>query len=382
MLRCEGCTGPQMAFMVGGSLSLRVQPRRAIARRSAAAPLSLRSAASRSTSRSTPIRVVSKPTTTRKECASFLRQRRVGETASRASGSSADAPSSPSSDAKGDDDLFFGYTALICIQGLWLLSGVLGTWAFGAWPYGRNAGYYFLGFGETTSLLVPQLAASVVLRSAALRSRLTGTTFKELNLSLLVSSTLLFVAELFQAILEGGIGFKTLSATITAAISYVALRRHGWPKFFPPPTKIIVGDNDLKPLSRAYFALFACTGALVALNTVGSGVLSYLFGKATMEVILEPHHFITFAALLAIQGGTLHTLQSASVAGEKRLSSETYKRLNLGVAVSAVSALVGILWAAKMKCHVLWVFLTLGLYNVAGLLASSWGYYVGNTYEG
>ena len=80
-------------------------------------------------------------------------------TASRASGSSADAPSSPSSDAKGDDDLFFGYTALICIQGLWLLSGVLGTWAFGAWPYGRNAGYYFLGFGETTSLLVPQLAA-------------------------------------------------------------------------------------------------------------------------------------------------------------------------------------------------------------------------------
>ena len=52
---------------------------------------------------------------------------------------------------------------------------------------------------------------------------------------------------------------------------------------------------------------------------------------------------------------------------EKRLSSETYKRLNLGVAVSAVSALVGILWAAKMKCHVLWVFLTLGLFLPGGV---------------
>ena len=62
---------------------------------------------------------------------------------------------------KGDDDLFYGYTALLCVQALWLVSGLLGTWAFGAWPYGQDAGYYFLGFGETTALLIPQLAAAV-----------------------------------------------------------------------------------------------------------------------------------------------------------------------------------------------------------------------------
>ena len=278
---------------------------------------------------------------------------------------------------KGDDDLFFGYTALIVLNFVWVVSGMLGTWAFGAWPYGRNAGYYFLGFGETTALLVPQLAATVVLRSAALRSRLTGTTFKVLNLSLLVSSSLLFVAELLQSISEGGIGFKTISATVTAAVSYLALKRHGWPKF-----KLDVGDGNLTNLARAYFALSACTGGLVLANTIGSGVLSFLFGRAAGELILEAHHFITFAALLTIQGGVLHTLQSASVAGDKRMSSDTYKKLNLGVIVSSVSALVGIAWAAKMNCKVLWVFLTLGIYNVAQLAACSFGLYIGKTFKG
>ena len=205
---------------------------------------------------------------------------------------------------KGDDDLFYGYTALLCVQALWLVSGLLGTWAFGAWPYGQDAGYYFLGFGETTALLIPQLAAAVVLRSAALRSRLTGTTFKVLNASLLASSALLFVAELFQSISEGGIGFKTLSASVTAVVSFLALRRHGWPTF-----KLSVGDNNLQTLSKSYLGLTASTGILVALNTFGAVLLSFLFGKVTREVILEPHHFITFAALLAIQGGILHTLQ-------------------------------------------------------------------------
>ncbi|QDZ19661.1 hypothetical protein HOP50_03g21790 [Chloropicon primus] len=279
-------------------------------------------------------------------------------------------------ESKGDDDLFFGYTALSCVQALWLLSGLLGTWAFGAWPYGKNAGYYFLGFGETTALLMPQLAASVVLRSAALRGRLTGTTFKVLNLSLLVSSTLLFVAEVFQSISEGGIGFKTLSATITAAISYIALKRHGWPTF-----KFELGENKLLALSKGYFGLSACTGVFMVLNTLGSGVLSFLFGKLTGETILEPHHFITFAALLAIQGGILHTLQTAAVAGEKRLSSETYRNLNLGVILSAISALMGIFWASTMKCQVLWVFLTLGVYNIAQLVACSSGFYLGKTYK-
>ena len=277
---------------------------------------------------------------------------------------------------KGDDDLFFGYTALLCVQSLWLVSGLLGTWAFGAWPYGKDAGYYFLGFGETTALLIPQLAASVVLRSAALRSRLTGTTFKVLNLSLLASSALLFVAELFQSLSEGGIGFKTLSATLTAGISYIALRRHGWPKF-----KLSIGDNNLQKLAQSYLILSVCTGALIVLNSLGSGVLSYLFGKATREIILEPHHFITYAALLAIQGGILHTLQSAAVAGEKRLSSDTYKKLNFGIILSAISALMGIGWAAKMKCQVLWVFLTLGLYNIAQLIACCSGLYIGETYK-
>merc|ERR1711904_766130 len=277
---------------------------------------------------------------------------------------------------KGDDDLFYGYTALLCVQALWLVSGLLGTWAFGAWPYGQDAGYYFLGFGETTALLIPQLAAAVVLRSAALRSRLTGTTFKVLNASLLASSALLFVAELFQSISEGGVGFKTLSASVTAVVSFLALRRHGWPTF-----KLSVGDNNLQTLSKSYLGLTASTGILVALNTFGAGLLSFLFGKVTREVILEPHHFITFAALLAIQGGILHTLQSASVAGEKRLSSDTYKKLNLGSILSSISALVGICWAAKMKCKVLWIFLTLGLYNIAQLGAASTGFYIGKTYK-
>jgi len=304
-----------------------------------------------------------------------LRQRqRQGLHSTSASASASDR----SENESGGDDLYFGFTALICVQSLWLVSGLLGTWAFGAWPYGKDAGYYFLGFGQTTALLIPQLASSIVLRSASLRNRLSGTTFKVLNLSLFASSVLLFVAELFQSISEGGIGFKTLSATLTAAVSYLALRRHGLPEF-KFSTQGAIGK--VLTLAQAYFILTVWTGALVVSNSVGSGLISFLFGKVTREVILEPHHFITFAALLAIQAGTLHTLQSAAVAGEKRLSSDTYKKLNLGGILSAISALLGICWAAKMKCQVLWVFLTLGTYNLAQLAACAYGFFVGSTFK-
>ena len=74
-------------------------------------------------------------------------------------------------------------------------------------------------------------------------------------------------------------------------------------------------------------------------------------------------------------------MQSAAVAGRKRLSSDTYKKLNVAGILSSVAALVGMLWSAKMKCQVIWVFLTLGLYNVAQLAACAAGLYIGKTYK-
>ena len=90
---------------------------------------------------------------------------------------------------------------------------------------------------------------------------------------------------------------------------------------------------------------------------------------------------ITYAALLVIQGGVLYTLQTAAVAGEKRLSSETYKKLNLGTIMGSFCALAGFFWAAKMECRVVWVILTLGTYNLVQLSASAFGYYKGYTYK-
>ena len=88
---------------------------------------------------------------------------------------------------------------------------------------------------------------------------------------------------------------------------------------------------------------------------------------------------LTFCAISTLIPYLL--VQSAAVAGRKRLSSDTYKKLNVAGILSAAAALVAIAWSAKMKCQVIWVFLTLGLYNVAQLAACSVGLYVGKAHK-
>ena len=273
----------------------------------------------------------------------------------RANAADGSAAAGSDAGAGGDGMLALGYGVLFVLHVIWLMSGLLGTWAFGAWPQGgSDAPFYFIGWSQTTALLFPPLLAATVLRSAAGRGRLGGTTFKTLNLSLAASSCVVFLAEVLQAFAEGGIGFKMLVAAITAAVSVGALRRHGVPPLAKLKTSMLTPASDadpatLVPLARAYAALACASLLFAALFAVGAPWLSGALRLLTSDEVLLSHHFLTCAALLLVQAGMLQTLHGAAIAGAKRMASDTYRKLNLGACVSGAFAVLAYLWSIRLS---------------------------------
>ena len=101
-------------------------------------------------------------------------------------------------------------------------------------------------------------------------------------------------------------------------------------------------------------------------------IVNFLVGSHT---IFTSGTFCLFAAFV------LNTLQSAAVAGPKRLSSVTYKQLNLSLVGAGGWMLLGMAWSAYIGLQALPVLLPYALIGSSLVAVGYTGYRTGAAYK-
>lgn len=213
-------------------------------------------------------------------------------------------------------------------------------------------------------VLIVAVAALKVMKGAAARGRLSGGTFRMLALGLLAGFGVVTYHAIFQVIqvlvsagTGAGIslsGVATLSlgyvaaaaGSLTVAAAYRTLEVQTLPKF-----KLAV-QSESAPLTA-----LAVGYAVAAIHAVVWGGALVLYSK--LKLIGALRCFVVAA--------TAHVCQTAAVAGPKRLSSETYQLLNLGLAMDGTVRLATI--ALRGYSASLLLFPALSLVTAAAGLA-------------
>ena len=240
----------------------------------------------------------------------------------------------------------------------------------GARPPSPPPSIYLLSMVSAVAALVPAFAVADVVLSATRRGRLTGTTFKVLNAGLLANAAVLFVAEALNE--AWPFGLRLLYAVASGAVAALNLKDFGFPAF----------EFEFKDaLGCAYGAL---SGLAVLSGTALVAMSSALSRSLEIEGLdvtaIGSHTIITFGGFCFLLFFLFHVLQSAAAAGPKRLSSATYKELNLAGALASAIMICGVLasigmgftgtllaWAALLQCG-------------GALVACSAGFWIGHTY--
>lgn len=226
-----------------------------------------------------------------------------------------------------------------------------------------SAGSMSVHIGRLQALIVT-VAALKVMKGAAARGRLSGGTFRMLALGLLAGFGVVTYHAVFQVIqvlvsAMTGAGIS-LSAVATLSLGYVAaaagaltvaaayrtLEEQTLPKF-----KLAV-QAETMPLTA-----LAVGYAVAAMHAVVWGGAVVLYSK--LKLIGALRCFVVAACA--------HVCQTAAVAGPKRLSSETYQLLNLGLVVDGAVRLATV--AFRGYSASLWLFPALSLVTAGAGLA-------------
>jgi hypothetical protein len=196
----------------------------------------------------------------------------------------------------------------------------------------------------------------------AKKNRLTGTTFKLLNVGLLLSciptimSTVPIALSLQHYVMSNQIVgalaslVRLVHAYIAVSVTYAALLAHGLPTI----KLSVVG-----PLSLTYVALAFCT--LFGLPMTGNSMM------------LES----------AMSTSMLYALHGAAAAGAQRLSSHTYLALNGAVVLSSLFKLFGLVttYPGKFTLSVVTQNLSFFAIPLVSLVAAAVGIFKGATYK-
>ncbi|CAE7357795.1 CCD1 [Symbiodinium sp. CCMP2456] len=205
--------------------------------------------------------------------------------------------------------------------------------------------FYHKVVNPTAMPVIVTAIACGVLRSASARDRLGGGTFRLLSLGLLFACSLLFlraissVGVLLAVASKGPVSLR-VEALLLAQVPILFVSCFG--------CKAAYGTLAKEGLPKFKMALRAEKGRkwLLTLLAVGYFVTSLhqvLWGSASL--------FGGFPALGALRcfvvAACAHVCQTAAVAGPKRLSSETYRTLNLALLLDATARIAMLVAAAN-----------------------------------
>lgn len=236
-------------------------------------------------------------------------------------------------------------------QGEGYAATVKTNWGRAAWGYGGWSAFQVgrmvatANFADfTVAPLIMTAVSCSVLRSAASRDRLNGGTFRMLGLAVLSASTLFLLktimdlSVLVRLLGERPVPLDTeafLLAQVPLALvawygfraGYGTLHQHGLPKF----------KFAVRAEGRSWLTLLAVGYAATAVHQVIWGSACLFSGPFTLGAL---RCFVVAAVA--------HVCQTAAVAGPKRLSSETYRTLNLALILDGL-ARIAILVATADK---------------------------------
>lgn len=244
-------------------------------------------------------------------------------------------------------------STLVANKGEGYAATVQTNWGRAAWGYGTWSAFQvgrmvatarFADF--TVAPLIMTAVSCSVLRSAAGRDRLNGGTFRMLGLAVLGASTLFLlkaimdVSVLVRLLGERPVPLETeafLLAQVPLAFvawygfqgGYGTLIQHGLPKF-----KFSVRAEK----GRTWLL------TLLAVGYAATAIHQVIWGSAC----LFTGPFTLGALRCFVVAAVAHVCQTAAVAGPKRLSSETYRTLNLALILDGV-ARIAILVATADK---------------------------------
>ena len=198
-----------------------------------------------------------------------------------------------------------------------------------------------------------------ICRSAARRDRLDGTTFKFLNLGAFLSFVYLTMLQFADRSCITTINFVRASATIFGSLATgKALLQYGFP---------VIKLKGSNILSVFYLA---CS----VLTLISQLKLNSLFFKANGKIVLNC--FVNPFEML-LEPAIYLALAGAAIAGPKRLSSDTYKKLNLTLMLSLI---VRIFFSRAIFCDGLTRTVTDVGRDVVGLLSTLIGYLRGEMF--
>lgn len=220
---------------------------------------------------------------------------------------------------------------------------------------------------SVSSFLITGKVVADVLGSAAQRNRLDATTFKFVNLGLFLSSASLliyFIVDSFLFLASSGLSKDYLhyvrTLLLLTYISQTLIATTRTLLMYKLPTVKLAPAAGLLPFSflastAAYFAYLVMT--LYKLISSKTLLLTALSAVASCALIIP--------VLLALHG--------AAVAGPKRLSSDTYKQLNLGLIMGSAFGFVEHFLKTAGKHSSLCSILIYGLHSFTALAAlSAW----------
>eukprot|EP00667_Euglena_gracilis_P008333 EG_transcript_8440 len=262
--------------------------------------------------------------------------------------------------------------ALRVITTLWLAICIAGTVLFPQTDQGVVPGMSLLSRATFAAGLIPLLATVNVLLSATRRDRLDGNTFKALNVGLAVLSAGFIVGEYLNPAPFLPPSLRLAFAVGAGVVSWLVGQGHGL-----PTVKLAVSSPiSLASAYAAMSVLLLGTGlGLFVEATLWQAnffIVNYLVGSST---VFTSGSFCVFLAVV------MNALQAAAVAGPKRLSSDTYKQLNLSCLASGLWMLLAMAGTLSIGfsdafTFLVWSAISLGLVAVGGA-----GYMAGSDYK-
>lgn len=186
------------------------------------------------------------------------------------------------------------------------------------------------------SSMVTSTVISNLLMSASLRSRLDASTFKTLNLGFLLSSILYYLVNIaYRKVVISDISFVsfyTLNlilqlsyAAFSALPAYRSIQYFGLPVVKIEPLKQVADANGL-PLITFISLIASCM--VYFSNILARGLFTYFETSSIGHVFASLVPASVFSVSTFLIPSMLLALHSASLAGAKRLSSDTYQILS------------------------------------------------------
>lgn len=223
-------------------------------------------------------------------------------------------------------------------------------------------------------LLCVMLAVLRVLNSAGSRGRLGGGTFRVLALGLLAASSVI----LFDAAFSG-VGLLVGSRSYQDLLVPVALLAAAWEAWYF--TTSSYGTLKAVGLPSVKTALKAETGnrallTVLAVAYAATAVQQVVWGAS---LLLYTNLKLTGALRCFVVSACAHVCQTAAVAGPKRLSSDTYRTLNVVLALDSVARLAAIFQLSEMSLR--WSSPALLVLPSISLLTAVGGWLVGKLYK-